>query len=122
MEWVILDVLEYECFSPTTLNFLWFYLKAVEADEELERHAKVLAISSLSHHELLCFWPSTVAAGLVVQACSAKGQRSAAERIFEVTAVCVSRFLPLSGRFRLSRFIGGVGGYPGNSKTDAARL
>ncbi|XP_031498409.1 cyclin-SDS isoform X2 [Nymphaea colorata] len=83
MEWVILDVLEYECFSPTTLNFLWFYLKAVEADEELERHAKVLAISSLSHHELLCFWPSTVAAGLVVQACSAKGQRSAAERIFE---------------------------------------
>ncbi|KAF3785587.1 Cyclin-SDS [Nymphaea thermarum] len=101
MEWVILDVLEYECFSPTTLNFLWyenyrplhigprtllsiwFYLKAAEADEELERHAKVLAISSLSHHEMLYFWPSTVAAGLVVQACSAKGQRSAAERIFE---------------------------------------
>ncbi|CAN6466758.1 unnamed protein product [Victoria cruziana] len=83
MEWVILDVLEYKCFSPTTFNFLWFYLKAAKADEELERHVKVLAISSLSHHEMLYFWPSTVAAGLVVQACSAKGQRSAVERVFE---------------------------------------
>lgn len=63
-----------------------FYLKAAKADEELERHVKVLAISSLSHHEMLYFWPSTVAAGLVVQACSAKGQRSAVERVFEVTA------------------------------------
>ncbi|XP_057539224.1 cyclin-SDS-like [Amaranthus tricolor] len=66
MEWVILEVLKFHCISPTTYSFLGFYLKAAAADEEMERKAKYLAGLSLLDCRHLRFWPSTVAAALVL--------------------------------------------------------
>ncbi|KAL0732919.1 hypothetical protein Bca4012_009129 [Brassica carinata] len=60
MEWLVQEVLNFKCFSPTVFNFLWFYLKAARVSPEVEKKAKSLAVNSLSDHTQLCFWPSTV--------------------------------------------------------------
>ncbi|KAI3935445.1 hypothetical protein MKW98_027585 [Papaver atlanticum] len=65
MEWLVQQVLKFLSSFPTTYNFLWFYLKATRDDEEMEYRAKYLAVLSLIDPELLCYWPSTVAAGAV---------------------------------------------------------
>ncbi|CAN6907538.1 unnamed protein product, partial [Brassica oleracea] len=84
MEWLVQEVLNFKCFSPTIFNFLWFYLKAARANPEVEKKARSLAITSLSDHTQLCFWPSTVAAGLVVLACSEHNKISAYQRVIKV--------------------------------------
>ncbi|KAG5387143.1 hypothetical protein IGI04_038613 [Brassica rapa subsp. trilocularis] len=84
MEWLVQEVLNFKCLSPTIFNFLWFYLKAARANPEVEKKARSLAITSLSDHTQLCFWPSTVAAGLVVLACSEHNKISAYQRVIKV--------------------------------------
>ncbi|RID57637.1 hypothetical protein BRARA_F00998 [Brassica rapa] len=84
MEWLVQEVLNFKCFSPTIFSFLWFYLKAARANPEVERKAKSLAVTSLSDHTQLCFWPSTVAAGLVVLACIEHNKISAYQRVIKV--------------------------------------
>ncbi|WVZ09921.1 hypothetical protein V8G54_014451 [Vigna mungo] len=68
MEWMVQEVLKFQCFRPTIYNFLCFYLKAANADAVVEKRVKYLAVLTLSSHEQLCYWPSTVAAALVVLA------------------------------------------------------
>ncbi|QCD89456.1 cyclin B [Vigna unguiculata] len=68
MEWMVQEVLKFQCFLPTIYNFLWYYLKAANADAVVEKRVKYLAVLTLSSHEQLCYWPSTVAAALVVLA------------------------------------------------------
>ncbi|CAJ1932712.1 unnamed protein product [Sphenostylis stenocarpa] len=76
MEWMVQEVLKFQCFLPTIYNFLWFYLKAANADADIEKRVKYLAVLTLSSHEQLCYWPSTVAAALVVLAGLEVNQRS----------------------------------------------
>ena len=68
------------------ISFIYrrFYLKAAQANPEVERKAKYLAVTSLSDHTQLCFWPSTVAAGLVVLACIEHNKISAYQRVIKV--------------------------------------
>ncbi|CAL1356162.1 unnamed protein product [Linum trigynum] len=74
MEWLVQEVLDFECFFPTVYNFLWFYLKAARADAEVEQRSKNLALLAISDQEHLEYWPSTVAATLVILACLDTGQ------------------------------------------------
>ncbi|XP_057511682.1 cyclin-SDS [Actinidia eriantha] len=83
MEWLVQEVLNFQCFLPTIYNFLWFYLKAARANEEVEKTAKYLAVLALLGHEQLCFWPSTVAAGVVILACLAANQDASCDSIME---------------------------------------
>ncbi|MCL7045688.1 hypothetical protein MKW94_026801 [Papaver nudicaule] len=83
MEWLVQKVLNFQCIVPTIHNFLWFYLKAAKADEEMEGRAKYLAVLSLMEPELLCYWPSTVAAGLVILSALASNHDSACQYIME---------------------------------------
>ncbi|XP_059308842.1 cyclin-SDS [Lycium ferocissimum] len=71
MEWLVQEVLNFQCFLPTIYNFLWFYLKAARAAEYVERTTKYLAVLALLGHEHLCYRPSTVASALVILALSA---------------------------------------------------
>ncbi|MCL7042810.1 hypothetical protein MKW94_027967 [Papaver nudicaule] len=83
MEWLVQEILNFQCFLPTIYNFLWFYLKAARADEEIEDKAKYLAVLSLMDPELLCYWPSTVAAGLVILSALASNQDSSCQSVME---------------------------------------
>ncbi|PKA52198.1 Cyclin-SDS-like [Apostasia shenzhenica] len=83
MEWLLLEVLRFQCFLPTIHNFLWFYLKAARASAEVEDLCRHLAILSLLDHSILCFWPSTVAAGLAILACIATDNDSHCNNIME---------------------------------------
>ncbi|XP_006826577.2 uncharacterized protein LOC18421708 isoform X1 [Amborella trichopoda] len=83
MEWVVQKVLCYRCLLPTTLDFLWFYLKAAGADAEIEVSARNLAVLSLGDQELLGYWPSTIAAALVILACLAADYDQASEWVIE---------------------------------------
>ncbi|KAL0446710.1 UNVERIFIED_CONTAM: Cyclin-SDS [Sesamum latifolium] len=74
MEWLIQEVLNFQCFLPTLYNFLWFYLKAARANEDVEKTAKYLAVLTLMGRQQLCYCPSTVAAGLVIVASVATNQ------------------------------------------------
>ncbi|KAF8106143.1 hypothetical protein N665_0147s0095 [Sinapis alba] len=94
MEWLIQEVLNFKCFSPTIFNFLWFYLKAARANPEVERVAKSLAVASLADHTQLCFWPSSVAAGLVVLACIKHNKISAYQRVIKVHVRAEDNDLP----------------------------
>ncbi|KAI9091397.1 hypothetical protein K1719_028208 [Acacia pycnantha] len=69
MEWVVQEVLSFRCFQPTIYNFLWFYLKASGADTKVEKRVKFLSTVALSAQEQMCYWPSTVAAALVILGC-----------------------------------------------------
>ncbi|KAK6931662.1 Cyclin, N-terminal [Dillenia turbinata] len=84
MEWLVQEVLKFQCFVPTIYNFLWFYLKAARADAEVEKKAKNLAVLALIDHKQIGFWPSTVAAGLVILASMAANQDESCQRILEV--------------------------------------
>ncbi|XP_020232675.1 cyclin-SDS isoform X2 [Cajanus cajan] len=69
MEWMVQEVLKFQCFLPTIYSFLWFYLKAANADAVVEKRVKYLAVLALSGLEQICYWPSTVAAAIVILAC-----------------------------------------------------
>ncbi|KAI4385889.1 hypothetical protein MLD38_003877 [Melastoma candidum] len=68
MEWLVQEVLCFQCAMPTTYNFLWFYLKAAKADARVNKRVMDLAKLALLDHEQLYYWPSTVAAALVILA------------------------------------------------------
>ncbi|KAJ7942852.1 cyclin-SDS [Quillaja saponaria] len=80
MEWMVQEVLNYQCFLPTIYNFLWFYLKAARADAVMEKRVMYLAVLALSAHEQLSYWPSTVAAAIVALA-SLKANQDALHRV-----------------------------------------
>ncbi|CAA7043712.1 unnamed protein product [Microthlaspi erraticum] len=84
MEWLVQEVLRFRCFSPTIYNFLWFYLKAAEANPRVENKAKTLAIMALSDHSTLRYSPSTLAATLVILACLQYNEHEAHRRVIEV--------------------------------------
>ncbi|KAL8227707.1 hypothetical protein R6Q57_015291 [Mikania cordata] len=84
MEWLVQEVLNFQCYLPTIYNFLWFYLKAVRSDEDVEKTAKYLAVLALLGHEQLCYWPSTVAASLVTLACLAENEQSSLQQITRI--------------------------------------
>ncbi|KAJ8760595.1 hypothetical protein K2173_015262 [Erythroxylum novogranatense] len=84
MEWLVQEVLNFQCFFPTIYNFIWFYLKASRADTEVEKTAVYLAVLALSDREQLRYWPSTVAAGVVILALLENDQISSYERVIEV--------------------------------------
>ncbi|XXG81795.1 hypothetical protein AAC387_Pa09g2364 [Persea americana] len=83
MEWVVQEVLEFKCFMPTTYNFLWFYLTAARADEGIDDRTKYLARLSLFDPQCLRFWPSTVAAGLVILSSLASNRDSSCQHVME---------------------------------------
>ncbi|KAK9106585.1 hypothetical protein Syun_022596 [Stephania yunnanensis] len=83
MEWIVQKVLNFQLYFPTTFNFLWFYLKAANADAVVEKRAKYLAFMSLLDHERLCYWPSSVAAGIVILASLAANRESSCQRVME---------------------------------------
>ncbi|KAK8993648.1 hypothetical protein V6N11_007875 [Hibiscus sabdariffa] len=84
MEWLVMEVLNFQCFLPTIYNFLWFYLKAAKADADVEKSAKYLAVLALSDHELLRYWPSTVAAGVVTMASMDRNQHGLYHNVIEI--------------------------------------
>ncbi|KAL3635921.1 hypothetical protein CASFOL_020468 [Castilleja foliolosa] len=86
MEWLVQEVLNFQCYLPTLYNFLWFYLKAAKANEIMERTAKYLAVLTLMGHQQLCYWPSTVAAGLVILASIANNQDASCHLITSIHA------------------------------------
>ncbi|KAG9131704.1 hypothetical protein Leryth_009453 [Lithospermum erythrorhizon] len=71
MEWLVQEVLNFQCFLPTMYNFLWFYLKAAKANDAVGKTVRYLATLAMLGHEQMCYWPSTVAASLVIIACKA---------------------------------------------------
>ncbi|CAL9073201.1 unnamed protein product [Musa textilis] len=83
MEWVVQDVLRYKCLLPTTHHFLWFYLKAARADADVQNLSKYLAVLSLLDHERLSYWPSSIAAGLVILACLATNHDDSCQMVME---------------------------------------
>ncbi|KAG9443947.1 hypothetical protein H6P81_015287 [Aristolochia fimbriata] len=94
MEWLVQEVLHFECLFPTVYNFLWFYLKAANADMKVQKTTKYLALLSLIDHERLSFWPSTVAAGLVILASLAANCESACHHVIETHVRTKSDDLP----------------------------
>ncbi|KAL3644739.1 hypothetical protein CASFOL_009919 [Castilleja foliolosa] len=86
MEWLVQEVLNFQCYLPTLHNFLWFYLKAARANEIMEKTAKYLAVLTLMAHQQLCYWPSTVAAGLVILASIATNQEISCHLITSIHA------------------------------------
>ncbi|KAK7308642.1 hypothetical protein VNO77_42262 [Canavalia gladiata] len=102
MEWMVQEVLEFQCFLPTIYNFLWFYLKAANADAVMEKRVKYLAVLALSAHEQLCYWPSTVAAALVILACLEVNQNASRKvigiclKIVKTLALSVELCVPFS--------------------------
>lgn len=61
-----------------------FYLKAAKADAGVDKKAKYLAVLALSDHEHLSYWPSTVAAALVILALLESHQDTSYHRVIEV--------------------------------------
>ncbi|EPS58312.1 hypothetical protein M569_16502 [Genlisea aurea] len=94
MEWLVQEVLDFQCFLPTLYNFLWFYLKAARSNEFIEKTAKYLAVLTLMSHQQLCYWPSTVAAGLVILASLATNQDASCNRITAIHAKEKDNHLP----------------------------
>lgn len=72
-----------------------FYLKAAEADEEVETRAKYLAGLQLSDPVRLCYWPSTVAAALVILA-SLQGNDASPQQVLDVRANITSNYIEQS--------------------------
>ncbi|KAJ0669328.1 putative cyclin domain-containing protein [Helianthus annuus] len=84
MEWLVQDVLNFQCYLPTIYNFLWFYLKAARAGQGVAKAAKRLAAHALLGHEQLSYWPSTVAASLVCLACLTVNKQSSHQQITRI--------------------------------------
>ncbi|KAG6399079.1 hypothetical protein SASPL_140553 [Salvia splendens] len=94
MEWLVQEVLNFKCFLPTVYNFLWFYLKAAKANENLEKTSKYLAVLTLMGHQMLSYWPSTVAAGLVTIASIATDQDASCHLVTKIHASHNDKDLP----------------------------
>lgn len=64
--------------------YLRFYLKVSKADTEVENRAKFLAVLVVLAGEQLCYWPSTVAAVLVIFASLESSQEAFHQRVIKV--------------------------------------
>ncbi|KAL9248108.1 hypothetical protein vseg_021467 [Gypsophila vaccaria] len=84
MEWVVQEVLKFHCISTTIYNFLWFYLKAAGANKQMQRKAEYLASLTLLDHMQLRFWPSSVAAALVILVSLSAERDDSCQRVMEV--------------------------------------
>ncbi|KAK9691901.1 hypothetical protein RND81_09G227300 [Saponaria officinalis] len=84
MEWVVQEVLNFHCISTTIYNFLWFYLKAAGANEQMQKKAEHLASLTLLDHMQLRFWPSSVAAALVILVSLSAERDESCQRVMEV--------------------------------------
>ncbi|KAK1287570.1 Cyclin-SDS-like [Acorus calamus] len=83
-----LQILGVSCITLATRieenqHFNRFYLKAAKVGVEVENLAKYLAVISLLDHKRLCFWPSTVAAGLVILASLVSNNDSSCQWVME---------------------------------------
>ena len=76
-------------------NYPRFYLKAAKADAEVEKRAKYLAVIALSDHEQLRYWPSTVAAGVVIMASMDGNQHGSYHQVIEVKDITLNIYLDL---------------------------
>ncbi|OIS98361.1 cyclin-sds [Nicotiana attenuata] len=94
MEWLVQEVLNFQCLLPTIYNFLWFYLKAARATKYMERTAKYLAVLALQGHEHLCYRPSTVASALVILSSSAENLYDSCHLVTETHARVKDEDLP----------------------------
>nr|AAN52744.1 Hypothetical protein [Oryza sativa Japonica Group] len=115
MEWLVQEVLDFQCFVTTTHHFLWFYLKAANADDRVEDLAKYLALLSLLDHKHLSFWPSTVAAAVVALACLATNNESSCHLVMEDATgrVCIQvGYLKWTKRSSSCRCSSGLVGTP----------
>ncbi|KAK2998782.1 hypothetical protein RJ639_024346 [Escallonia herrerae] len=63
-----------------------YYLKAARADDKMENTAKYLAVLAVQGHEQLRYWPSTVAAGLVILASLSANQGASWHQVAETHA------------------------------------
>ncbi|KGN50819.2 cyclin-SDS-like [Cucumis sativus] len=84
MEWLVEEVLKFHCFLPTVYNFLWFYLKAAGANSDLENRAKNFAVLVLAEKVQFCYFPSTIAAAVVILASLGEKQDAPSERVIEI--------------------------------------
>ncbi|KAL4009946.1 hypothetical protein IC575_030857 [Cucumis melo] len=84
MEWLVEEVLKFHCFLPTVYNFLWFYLKAAGANSDLENRAKNFAVLVLADKVQFCYFPSTIAAAVVILASLGEKQDAPSQRVIEV--------------------------------------
>ena len=71
-----------------------FYLQAAEADEEVEARAKYLAMLQLSDPGQLCYWPSTVAASIVILA-SLEGNDESRQQVMDVRTNITSNYIKM---------------------------
>ncbi|XP_038891483.1 cyclin-SDS [Benincasa hispida] len=94
MEWLVEEVLQFHCFLPTVYNFLWFYLKAAGADLDLENRAKNFAELVLSDKVQFCYFPSTIAAAVVILASLGEKQDAPSQRVIETHVRTESDDLP----------------------------
>ncbi|KAG8382681.1 hypothetical protein BUALT_Bualt05G0102800 [Buddleja alternifolia] len=94
MEWLVQEVLNFQCFLPTLYNFLWFYFKAARANEKVEKTARNIALLTLMGHQHLYYWPSTVAAALVVLASLAENEDASCHLITAIHAREKDKDLP----------------------------
>ncbi|KAL0540376.1 hypothetical protein IC582_024613 [Cucumis melo] len=83
MEWLVEEVLKFHCFLPTVYNFLWFYLKAAGANSDLENRAKNFAVLVLADKVQFCYFPSTIAAAVVILASLGEKQDAPSQRVIE---------------------------------------
>lgn len=70
------------------VNFFRFYLKAVNADAAMEKRVRCLALLALSARDQLCYWPSTVAAALVILA-SLELNQNASHKVIGVITIAI---------------------------------
>ncbi|KAH1097889.1 hypothetical protein J1N35_014810 [Gossypium stocksii] len=61
-----------------------FCLKAAKDDAKVEKRAKYLAVVALSDHDQLRYWPSTVAAGIVVMTSMYVKQHGSYHQVIDV--------------------------------------
>ncbi|XP_022995283.1 cyclin-SDS-like [Cucurbita maxima] len=94
MEWLVQEVLKFQCFLPTVYNFLGFYLKAAGADSDLENRAKNFAVLVLSDQVQFCYFPSTIAAAVVLLASFGETQYLPNQRVIETHVRTESDDLP----------------------------
>ncbi|KAI5080096.1 hypothetical protein GOP47_0005575 [Adiantum capillus-veneris] len=69
METVVLQVINYECLTPTAATFIWLYLWDFRKDREVQTLAFYILCLSLTDYEVLRFRASVISASAVFLTC-----------------------------------------------------